>query len=492
MRINTPPIALPSQRCSDHGNRASNAAAPMPSQAGQWRGASGGGVRVSSVMWGFYWRGRLRYPVRMRADLTERVLRGLYSAALYVLVPITLYHLIWRGFRQRAYFQRWSERYASYPAIAVKTPLWLHAVSVGEVNAAAPLVTRLLQDHPGLRLVVTTITPTGSERVQALWGDAVVHVYLPYDLPGAVARFLDHFRPTVALIVETELWPNLLFACRDRGIPAHILNARLSARSLRGYRVLGPLIRRALRSVHLVAAQSEQDGKRFARLGADPGRVVVTGNLKFDTLPVDNSDFVREFRAHRRSGPAWIAASTHEDEEAAVLEAHRAVLQRHPDALLLWAPRHPERFRAVAQRATEAGFSVSMRSEQRWPQAGTQVFVIDTLGELARFYACAGVAFVGGSLQAIGGHNLLEPAATGTAILSGPHLHNFADIAKRLREAEAMRIVDDAAALAAALLELFADDVARERMAANAQHLLQAGRGALERTMALIEPALPK
>ncbi|RZA21440.1 MAG: 3-deoxy-D-manno-octulosonic acid transferase [Lysobacteraceae bacterium] len=432
----------------------------------------------------------------MRADLTERVLRGLYSAALYILAPITLYHLVWRGFRQRAYFQRWNERYASYPTITVETPLWLHAVSVGEVNAAAPLVTRLLHDHPGLRLVVTTITPTGSERVQALWGHAVVHVYLPYDLPGAVARFLEHFRPTLALIVETELWPNLLFACRDRGIPTHILNARLSARSLRGYRVLGALIRRALRSVHLVAAQSDADGKRFTRLGAHPQRVVVTGNLKFDTLPVDNTDFVREFRAHRGSGPTWIAASTHEDEEAAVLEAHRLLLQRHPDALLVWAPRHPERFRAVAQRAAEAGFVVATRSEQGWPRGGTQgatqVFVVDTLGELARFYACARIAFVGGSLQAVGGHNLLEPAATGTAILSGPHLHNFADIAKRLREAEAMRIVDDAAALGAALLELFADEVARERMAVNAQTLLQAGRGALERTIALIEPALSR
>jgi len=428
----------------------------------------------------------------MRAHPTERVLRGLYSAALYILAPITLYHLIWRGFRQRAYFQRWNERYASYPAIGADTPLWLHAVSVGEVNAAAPVVSRLLRDHPDLQMVVTTITPTGSERVQALWGDAVVHVYLPYDLPGAVARFLDHFKPKLALIVETELWPNLLFACRDRGIPTHIVNARLSARSLRGYRVLGPLIRRALRSVRLVAAQSGEDGKRFVRLGAIAGHVVVTGNLKFDTLPVDNTDFVREFRTHRGPGPTWIAASTHDEEEAAVIEAHRAVLQAHPDALLVWAPRHPERFRAVVQRATEAGLAVGTRSEQRWPRRGTQVFVVDTLGELARFYACARVAFVGGSLQPIGGHNLLEPAATGTAILSGPQLHNFADIAKRLREAEAMRIVEDAPALAATLLDLFADEDARERMAANAQHLLQAGRGALERTMALIEPALQR
>lgn len=429
----------------------------------------------------------------MRADPTERILRALYSAALYVLAPITVYHLIWRGFRQRAYFERWSERYASYPVAQASAPLWLHAVSVGEVNAASPLVNRLLREHPGLRLVVTTITPTGSERVQALWGDAVVHVYLPYDLPGAVNRFLDHFRPALALIVETELWPNLLFACRDRGIPTHVLNARLSARSLRGYRVLAPLIRRALQSVRLIAAQSSEDGKRFVRLGAPSESVVVTGNLKFDMAPVDFDGFASEFaQARGRNGPVWIAASTHEDEEVAVLEAHRALLMQRPDALMLWAPRHPERFRAVAQRAREAGLRVATRSEQQWPQASSQVFVIDSLGELSRFYACAQVAFVGGSLQPVGGHNLLEPAATGTAILTGPHLHNFVDIAKRLREANAMRVVEDASQLSSGLQDLFADETARAVMSANARHLLDQGRGALERTIALIEPALPQ
>ena len=427
----------------------------------------------------------------MRADFTERVLRGLYSAALYVLVPITLYHLIWRGFRQRAYFHRWSERYANYPQQGSSAPLWLHAVSVGEVNAAAPLVDRLRELHPDLRLVVTTITPTGSERVRALWGDAVTHVYLPYDLPGAVGRFLDHFRPSLALIVETELWPNLLFGCRDRGIPTHILNARLSARSLRGYRVLAPLIRRALHTVRLVAAQSRDDARRFMILGALPERVEVSGNLKFDMPPVDAAAFAAEFAAHRGGAdPVWIAASTHEDEESAVLDAHRLLRRSHPDALLLWAPRHPERFRTVAERAAAAGFEVATRSTDTWPGPTTGVFVVDTLGELVRFYACAGVAFVGGSLQPIGGHNLLEPAATGTAILSGPHLHNFADIARRLREADAMRMVDDAAGLAQALQALFADEPARLRLATNASRLLEEGRGALARTVALIEPAL--
>ncbi|MFT4178735.1 MAG: lipid IV(A) 3-deoxy-D-manno-octulosonic acid transferase [Thermomonas sp.] len=428
----------------------------------------------------------------MRADLTERVLRGLYSAALYLLAPVTLYHLIWRGFRQHAYFQRWNERYARYAEGIAPAPLWLHAVSVGEVNAAAPLVNALRSQRPDLRIVVTTITPTGSERVQALWGDAVTHVYLPYDLPGAVGRFLDHFRPALALIVETELWPNLLFGCRDRGIPVHILNARLSARSLRGYRVLAPLIRRALAGVRLVAAQSKDDARRFVALGAPAERVQVTGNLKFDMAPVEAGDFVRDFDVHRAAtGPVWIAASTHEDEEAPVLQAHRLLLQSHPDALLLWAPRHPERFRAAAQQARDAGFATATRSGDHWPAAGTQVFVADTLGELLRFYACAQVAFVGGSLQAIGGHNLLEPAATGTAILSGPHLHNFADIARRLREAKAMQVVDDADALAAALRALFDDAAARDQLAANASRLLQDGRGALARTLALIGPVLP-
>lgn len=428
----------------------------------------------------------------MRADLTERVLRGLYSAALYLLLPVTLYHLIWRGFRQRAYFQRWDERYARYRVVLPEAPLWLHAVSVGEVNAAAPLVERLRALRPDLPLVVTTITPTGSERVRALWGDAVQHVYLPYDLPGAVGRFLDRFRPALALIVETELWPNLLLGCRDRGIPAYILNARLSARSLRGYRVLGPLIRRVLGSVALVAAQSEGDARRFLALGARPEVLQITGNLKFDMAEVDTTGFVAAFRAALgRERPVWIAASTHEHEEAAVLAAHRHLCDSYPDALLLWAPRHPERFRAAAQAAREAGFTVACRSGTVWPAPDTAVFVIDTLGELPQFYACAAVAFVGGSLQPIGGHNLLEPAATGTAILTGPHLHNFADIAHRLREAQAMRVVADQEALGAALRELFDDAVARRTLADNATRLLVEGRGALARTLALIMPALP-
>lgn len=428
----------------------------------------------------------------MRTDPIERLLRALYSAALYVLVPITVYHLIWRGFRQPAYFQRWNERYAAYHDAPHASTVWIHAVSVGEVNAAVPLVNALRRGRPDLRLLVTTITPTGSERVRALWNNDVEHVYLPYDLPGAVSRFLAHYRPHAALIMETELWPNLLFGCRRAGVPAFILNARLSERSLRGYRVLAPLVGRALRTVRTVAAQSLADGVRFVRLGARPEQVVETGNLKFDVSVPDTLDaFAAECRGHCGARPVWIAASTHADEEAAVIAIHRRLRERRPDLLLLWAPRHPERFRVVADHARAAGFTVSTRSRTRWPRPDDEVFVIDTLGELLPFYACADVAFVGGSLQPIGGHNLLEPAAAGTPIVTGPHLHNFAEIARRLDEADALRIAPDADAIGDAIGVLLDDADARAAMSQAGHRLVEAGRGALAQTLALVQPALP-
>ena len=428
----------------------------------------------------------------MRMDLTERFLRGLYSAVLYVLTPVTVYHLIWRGFRFREYFQRWDERYGAYQTPPQRADIWLHAVSVGEVNAAVPLVEALRRERPDLSWVVTTITPTGSERVRALWGDHVRHVYVPYDLPGAVGRFLRHYRPGIALIMETELWPNLLFGCRDRKVPTYLLNARLSARSLRGYGVLAPLISRVLKTLTRIGAQSSADGKRFAALGADPARVVETGNLKFDiAAPAALGAFVEAFKARARQRPVWIAASTHEDEEAAVIAMHRSLRTRWPDLLLLWAPRHPERFPRVAEQAQSVGWKVATRRAATWPGDDSDVFVIDTLGELMAFYACADVAFVGGSLQPVGGHNLLEPAAVGTPMVTGPHLHNFAEISKRLREAGALEIRDDAPGVALALGALLEDPQARAARSAAGRTLVEQGRGALERTLRMIAPDLP-
>ncbi len=433
----------------------------------------------------------------MPADLTERLLRGLYSAVLYLLVPVTVYHLIWRGFRQDAYFERWSERYARYGSAAAgaptRTPIWVHAVSVGEVNAVAPLVNALLDAHPRERLLVTTITPTGSARVRALWGERVEHVYLPYDLSGAVRRFLAHFSPEIALVVETELWPNLFFCCRDAGVPTYIVNARLSERSLRGYRVLRPLLARALATVRRVAAQSADDARRFAALGAPDAALAITGNLKYDiSLDRDQiAQFASGFRARVGTRPIWIAASTHPDEEAAVVAIHARLREHWPELLLLWAPRHPERFRSAVQHAVDAGWRVATRQLTQWPDAGDAVFVIDTLGELQQFYACADVAFVGGSLQDIGGHNLLEPAAVGTPVVSGPHLHNFSDIARQLDAVGALRIGQDAAVVGDLVRELLEDAPARERMRDAGLALVQAGGGALQRTLDLIAADLP-
>jgi 3-deoxy-D-manno-octulosonic-acid transferase len=454
--------------------------------------------------------------------IVERTLRGLYSVALYVLLPATLYHLVWRGFRQRAYLLRWDERYALY-GVAERASLtalesseaadsassvdrasepqpelqhepehvWVHAVSVGEVNAAAPLINALLRQYPQQQLLVTTITPTGSDRVRALWGARVTHVYLPYDITGAVERFLARHRPQLALIVETELWPNLLFACRDHGIPAYLVNARLSERSLRGYRALRPLVGRALRTLHKVAAQSDADADRFRRLGAREDQVIVCGNLKYDT-PVDPAiaQFAQQFRSRCGERPVWIAASTHPDEEAAMLAIDRTLRIRWPELLMLWAPRHPERFRPVTQQAIDSGLQVATRKLTRLPDPSDAVFVIDTLGELMSFYACADVAFVGGSLQPIGGHNLLEPAAVGTATVTGPHLHNFSDIAAQMRKADALRVVADADAAAVALEALLADVNERARMASAGRALVEQGRGALQRTLHLVEAEL--
>lgn len=427
----------------------------------------------------------------MRADPTERLLRGLYSAALYVLVPVTVYHLIWRGFRHADYFQRWNERYAAYrDAPARGDAVWVHAVSLGEVNAAAPLVNALLDGAPGRTILVTTITPTGSARVRALWGDRVAHVYLPYDLPGMVRRFIAHHRPAVALVMETELWPNLLFGLRDAGVPAYIVNGRLSERSLRGYRFLRALLGRALRTLRAVLAQSEGDAARFARLGAVAPRVV--GNLKFDVAPSAGVDgFVREVCGRIQGRPCWIAASTHPDEEAPVLAMHAALRRRWPDLLLLWAPRHPERFRPTIQQAVDAGWKVATRALTRTPGEDDAVFVIDSLGELGGFYHCAQVAFVGGSLQEVGGHNLLEPAAAGCAVVTGPHLHNFSDIARRMREAGALRIGADADAVRTHVEALLGDDAARGAMVDAGRALVEQGRGALRRTLAEISVDLP-
>ncbi|KFN49172.1 lipid IV(A) 3-deoxy-D-manno-octulosonic acid transferase [Arenimonas composti] len=432
----------------------------------------------------------------MHLSLGQRLALGLYSLVLRIAFPVTLYHLIWRGMRQREYLLRWSERYALPTADRLRLDgcLWVHAVSVGEVLAARPLVDALLARYPERPMLVTTITPTGSERVRALWGDRVHHQYLPYDLAGMVRRFLDATKPALAVIVETEIWLNLYVECGRRGIPLAMVNARLSERSLRGYLPVRWLARLALRAVRLVAAQSQADAARLARIGAEPDRIVTTGNLKYDLrLPEGLAARAAEWRAAwGESRPVWIAASTHAPEEEAVLALREQVAARFPEALLLWAPRHPERFGPVRAALAERGLRVATRRSHGLPGADTQVFVIDTIGELLGFFAAADVAFVGGSLCEVGGHNVLEPAALGVASVVGPHTFNFAEVTQRLRDGGALLQAADATALGEALVALLADPARRRAMGDAGRAQVAELSGALARTLELLAPMLER
>lgn len=422
-------------------------------------------------------------------------MRYLYTLAMYLVTPLIVLRLALRGFRSRPYYWRWAERFGFFKAPPeLRGSLWVHAVSVGEVNAAEPLIKALRRDYPDAPLVVTTVTPTGTARVQQLFGDGVFHVYLPYDLPYAVNRFLRGVRPRLALIVETEIWPNLYFACRRRGVPLMIVNARLSERSLRGYRPrpLRGMVRAALGCVDLVVAQSRADAARYRLIGAAAERVMVGGNLKYD-MPVPQEALADGARLREHWGarrPVWIAASTHEGEEQSVLEAHLAVLKRLPDALLLIAPRHPERFRPVEHAVRSLGFAAGSYGADGMPAPSNQVFVIDAMGQLMPFYAAAGLAFVGGSLVPIGGHNVLEPAALGTPVLVGPHTFNFEEITTSLIEDGGALRVPDSSALGEAVLRLLRDDAQRRAMGQAAQQVFERERGAVGRLMRLIDAQL--
>ncbi|MEO5811098.1 MAG: lipid IV(A) 3-deoxy-D-manno-octulosonic acid transferase [Rhodanobacter sp.] len=419
-------------------------------------------------------------------------MRFLYTMAMYLVTPLMLLRLLARGVRSQPYRRRWPERFGLFKSPDFRGSLWIHAVSVGEVNAAAPLIRALRADYANAPLVITTVTPTGSARVHQLFGRSVFHVYLPYDLPFAVERFLRQVRPRLALIVETEIWPNLYFGCHQHGIPLMIVNARMSRRSLRGYRPLRALARSALACVRLIAAQSRSDAARYRLLGADPQQIVVTGNMKFDmSIPVNAiADGVAMRALWGAQRPVWIAASTHEGEEVAVLDAHRRVMQELPDALLLLAPRHPERFRLVEHLVRGRGFSVVARSALGSPTAAHQVFVIDAMGQLMPYFAAAQVAFIGGSLVPIGGHNVLEPAALCTPVLVGPHTFNFEEITLSLIQHHGAGRVADSTQLAYRVLQLLRDPLQRQRMGQAAQEVFERERGAVQRVMQMVDAVL--
>jgi 3-deoxy-D-manno-octulosonic-acid transferase len=419
-------------------------------------------------------------------------LRYLYTFLMYLAMPLIVLRLLVRGMRSPPYHRRWSERFGFFDAPGFSGSLWVHAVSVGEVNAAEPLIKALRKDYPNASLVVSTVTPTGMARVHQLFGDAVFHVYLPYDLPFAVNRFLQRIRPQLALIVETEIWPNLSHACHRRGVPMMIVNARLSDRSMRGYRALRGTVRSALRCVQVIAAQSVADAARYRLLGAATQQIVVCGNMKFDMRipPHAAAAGVSMRQQWGRQRPVWMAASTHEGEELAVLEAHRQVLGQFPDALLLIAPRHPERFKLVEHAVRALDFSVATYSVEGLPAPSHQVFLIDAMGRRMPFYASADLAFVGGSLVPIGGHNVLEPAALARPVLVGPHTFNFAEITLSLIREGGAECVDSADRLGADVRRLLADDQRRARMGEVAQQVFERERGAVQRIMQMVDALL--
>jgi 3-deoxy-D-manno-octulosonic-acid transferase len=421
-------------------------------------------------------------------------MRRLYTLLWVLALPLALLRLLWRSRRAPAYRRRWAERLGRFTPPARTGGVWVHAVSVGETQAAQPLIKRLLGEPRAQPVTVTTTTPTGSVRVGELFGDQVFHVYLPFDLPWAVDGFLERVRPRLLIMVETEIWPNLLARCAAHGIPTLLANGRLSARSARRYARLDGFTRETFAAIGAVAAQTEADAQRFVALGTPADRVRVTGSMKFDMAirgsVKEQAEVLR--RDWGTDRPVWVAASTHEGEEEAVLEAHRQVLTAVPEALLVLVPRHPERFERAAQLVRRAGLTMARRTERTAVTAGTAVFLGDTMGELPVFLGAADAAFVGGSLVDIGGHNVLEPAAFGVPVVFGPHMHNFVAISELLLAADAARQVSDAEGLADVVLRWLGDASERARIGENGRRVVEANRGALDRTWQLVVELLPR
>lgn len=403
----------------------------------------------------------------------------------------------WRAWRHGKYVDGWRHRIGQVPPgfnPHHEPSIWIHAVSVGEVLAARTLVPALRHRYPHLRIVVSTTTRTGQDVARARIREADHLFYFPLDLPWVVRRWLDRAQPVLFLMMETELWPNLLRACRQRGVKTALVNGRISDRSFPRYRLLRPFIKRVLEDVDVCCAQSEESGRRLRALGADPARVVVTGSLKFDAADEAGVTGHAALRAFRGVGarPVFIAASTLRGEDAAVLRAFRRVRADRPDALLVIAPRHPERFDEVERLCVDEGLRVVRRTALAADAPlAADIVVLDTIGELAHVLAIATVVFVGGSLVDAGGHNILEPAVHGKPVVFGPHMQNFAEIASAFLEAHAAVQVPSADALASTVAALFADEGARAQLASAARGILAANRGARERTLAALDVLLP-
>ncbi|MDP5292839.1 lipid IV(A) 3-deoxy-D-manno-octulosonic acid transferase [Oceanimonas sp. CHS3-5] len=417
--------------------------------------------------------------------------RLVYNLLIHLFSPLLLALLYWPKKGKPGFGKRWPEHLGLVTSTTGEQPVWLHAVSVGEMIAATPLIKQLKAEYPELPILVTTTTRTGADQAAKL-GDLVEHRYAPLDFPWAVALFLRRVRPRALLIMETELWPNWLAACGKRMLPVMVLNARLSARSADRYRKFHRIFCLLSQNITHIACQYQDDADRFADLGLPQGRLSVTGSIKFD---IDYDDAVREqgqvLRAQLGTErPVWIAASTHEGEDEQLLATHLNLLESHPNALLILVPRHPQRFDQVAALVQKHRLSLHRRTQDE-PVATPQVYLGDTMGELPIMLAAADIAFIGGSLIERGGHNLLEPAALGKPVLTGPSTFNFNDIRRELQQAKGAGVVTSSQMLAQTLMQLFADEPQRNAMGAAALSVVKANQGALSRTLTAIGNQLP-
>lgn len=420
--------------------------------------------------------------------------RFIYSVVFYLITPVIILRLFIRGLAAPNYRKRWGQRFGFFtPSESSKETIWLHAVSVGETLAAVPLVKALQEKYPERRLLITCMTPTGSERITAAFGDSVDHSYAPYDTPGAVARFLQRVQPKMLIIMETELWPNTVAACYKRQIPVILANGRLSEKSARGYARVSKLSGPMVAQLTAVAAQHGDDGGRFTALGLPAEKLHITGNIKFDLeLNAQIRQSAEALRqqwggAHQR--PILLAASTHRGEDEIILHAFNLIKQSVNNALLVLVPRHPERFNQVGDLCLDAGYSLARRSNNDSTD-NADILLGDTMGELMTFFGACDIAFIGGSLVANGGHNMIEPAAWGKPTLSGLSVFNFAEVSRLLAEAGGLSLVEDAAVLAETVIELIQNRQQARQMGQSAQQVAEANRGALERLLTVIDSSL--
>jgi len=410
------------------------------------------------------------------------VLQFIYSQLIRLILPFILLRLWWNGRQAPELRRNWFQRLGIVPR-ASGTVVWVHAVSVGETIAAAPMVRRLLARNPGITILMTAMTDTGLAQARKMFGDQVLYSYAPYDTPGAIRRFLDRVNPRILVIMETEIWPNMIRQCRARRVPVFLINARLSERSAQGYERIRGLAAPIMRSISWVAAQAEKDAERFRQIGVAPEKVAVTGSVKFDVdIPEDVRAAAMALRQELAGRPVWIAGSTHGSENDQLLAAHGKVLAEHPGALLILVPRHPDRFEPVAEKAVKEGLTLARRSLGEGP-AQAQVYLGDTMGELMMLYGASDLAFVGGSLIERGGHNPLEPAGWGIPVFSGPHIFNFETIYQSLLNDRGVKLVNDADDLAAHVSSLFSDGQEREAIGQRALEVVNKNRGALDKVV---------